>query len=54
VPADPPYSMPVEHPRDRWATLPGDPPALTRWLTARREQAAAYESPPPVPDEELS
>lgn len=39
---------------DRWAPLPGDPPALTRWLTARREEAAGYDPLPPVPDGEGS
>jgi hypothetical protein len=33
----------------RWVVLPGDPPELTRWLAARREEAAAYEPLPPVP-----
>jgi hypothetical protein len=36
----------------RWSPLPGDPPALRSWLTARQSEQAAMEPLPPVPDEE--
>lgn len=49
MPADPPYSMPVERPRDRWAELPGDPPALRREMAWRRRQAAGWQDPAEYP-----
>jgi len=52
VPADLPVSDPVQGPRPRWVPLPGDPPALTRWLARQRMQEARYEPLPPVPDGE--
>jgi len=40
----------VDGPLPRWAPLPDDQPELRAWLTTRREEAAALEPLPPVPD----
>jgi hypothetical protein len=55
MPADPPVQMPVQMPvkapRPRWAPLPGDPPALRRWLAEQRGETSQGQYPSDWPQE---